>query len=231
MLHTIKVPVTLKNDDRIAREVAENVLMRSNPHDSELIAKTLESKGITVESLTKYYQQIAAVVCEFWTSQHDVSFKPTLKPHEMRGLYLPLVFATIFASVGNLKIGNYEFLLYPIGDAYPVDREFIFEMSSNLESMRHYVKGDIGQIGNRAAVPMTTTMSAILLEVSDDGRNGTLGIKDGSTLDSAAAGLAALAGVSLVNESYSILYTGLDQVNFREVTETIVDKGLRESQK
>jgi hypothetical protein len=227
---TIKVPVTLKTDDPIAREVAENVLMRANPHDSELVAKELEDAGINVESMTKYFKQIAAVVCEFWANQHDPNEPMSLKPHEIRTLYLPVMYAVIFASIGNIKIGSYEFLLTPT-ETDSVDRKFIFEMSANLESLRHRVKGDVGQIGNRAATPMATTMSAILYKVSDDKRNGTLMIRDGATFEEAAAGLAALAGLSVVNEAYLMLYTGVEEVNFREVAETIVDKGLRESQK
>lgn len=227
---TIKVLVTLKTDDSIAREVAENVLMRANPHSSQLTANELKENGITVETLMKYYQQIAAVVAEFWANQHDSESEMTLKPHEIRGLYLPLLYAVIFSSIGNIKIGSYEFLLTPIETA-SIDRKFIFEMSANLESLRHYVKGDVGQIGNRGAAPMSTTMSTILLDVSDDHRNGTIGIKDGATLDEAAAGLAALAGLSLVETAYSILYTGIEEVNFREIAETVMDKGLRETQK
>jgi len=226
---TVKVPVTLKMDDSIAREVAENVMMRANPHDSNLVAQKLESAGITVESMTKYYTEIAKVVVQFWANQHDSSQKMDLKPHEIRGLFLPVMYGVIFASIGNIKIGSYEFLLTPT-ETDSVDRKFLFEMSANLEGLRHYVKGDVGQIGNRAATPMSTTMSAILYEVSDDKRNGTLLVRDGATLDEAAAGLAALAGLALVEEVYSILYTGVEEVNFREVAETIVDKGLRASQ-
>lgn len=225
MYTKIKVPVTLKTDNAMSREVAESVIMRANPHASMLVEQKLNEAEVTVENMMKYHQQIAAVVCEFMQSQYDYSVKLTLAPHEIRGLYLPNVMACIYASVGNITIGNYEFRLTRSRDV-EIDRNFLIGFSAKLENVRDYVKGDVGQIGNRSAQPLATAMVAILYKIADDQRSGEVLIKDGATYDEAAAGLSALAGLTLVDEAYKILFTGVQEVNFRDATETLVDKGL-----
>lgn len=226
MTKSIKVYLTLKPRKEAAREVAENVMMRANPHSSVLTEQELTSNGITVENMQKYFLEIAKAVVQFWNSNWDPSVITVMKPHEMRQLYLPLVYGVIFASVGNMTLGNYEYLLKAQDDEIP-DRKFLIEFSAKLESMRHHVKGSIGQIGNRQAQPQTSTMMTILANAT--AREAEVNVRDGINIDHALGGLAALAGVSLVEEAYKILYTGVEQVNFRQVTETLIDKGLQAS--
>jgi hypothetical protein len=224
MTKTFRVYLTLSPKAEAAREVAEAVLMRANPHDSELVHTTLTEAGITVDNLQKYFIQLANLVTQFWHSNWDVNVKLALKPHEIRNLYLPLVYGVIFSSVGNYSFGNYEYLLKS-SDEVEIDSKFLIQFSAKLETVRHYVKGAIGQIGNRGAQPQTSTMMTILGTVVDK-RTAEVNVRDGVNADKALAGLAALAGLSLVEEAYRILYTGVEEVNFRQVTETLVDKGL-----
>lgn len=225
MVKSIKVPLTLKSNENVAREAAFAVLTRSNPHASTLIEDKLKDAGITLESLTKYFMQVGTVVSQFWNAQHDIAYVPVLKSHEVRNLYLPLIYGVIFASVGNCKIGNYEYQIFANDSVESeLDKRWILDFSVKLESMRDYVFGDINQIGNYAAQPQTTVMMSLLGTVASDGRGAELLIRDSVSYDKALAGIAALVGLSIVNETYNILYPGIDEVNFRELIGTIVQK-------
>lgn len=224
MTKFIRVYLSLEPKKEAAKEVAQNVMMRANPHDSALTAKLLGDAGISADSLARYFTEVAAAVTEFWHSNWDSSVKTSLKPHEIRNLYLPLVYGVIFSSVGNITVGNYEYLLKS-GGCGTIDTKFLLSFSAKLESMRQYVKGSIGQIGNRGAQPQTSTMMTILGVISDE-RSAEVNVRDGVNADTALAGLAALAGLSLVEEAYRILFTGVEEVNFRQVTETLIDKGI-----
>ncbi len=61
----IKVPLTLKSNENVAREVAYSVFDRSNPHASSLIDNKLSDAGITVEALSKYFLELGKVVESF----------------------------------------------------------------------------------------------------------------------------------------------------------------------
>jgi hypothetical protein len=219
MKRSIKVELGLKTNEEVAQELAFEVLRRANSHDSELVERKLEQAGITLDRLAKYFQQLQLVVAEFWNAQYDLRYKTVLKPHEVRSLYLPTLYAVVLSSVGNIKIGNYEYVIKANEAGEEPDKDFILEFSVKLESLRQYVSGDTGQIGNRNAEPQTSVMLAILSETH--GLRGEIGIRDGATYDPQLAGLAALLGLSLVEAAYAILYTGVEEVNFRELAMTV----------
>lgn len=222
---TKRVYLTLKTNEIIAREVAEQVIMRANPHDSTLTHNELVATDVTVENLQKYFLELSKAVCEFWHSQWDLTVSLTLKAHELRGLYLPMIYSVVFASVGNIKVGNYEFFLKSEGELKP-DKKFLIDFSAKLESMRSHIKGATGQVGNRAAQPQSAVMLTLLSEVQETEKKATMLVRDGISYDSALAGLSVLAGISVVEQANSILYTGIDEVNFRQLTETLIEKGL-----
>lgn len=224
---SFRVELTLKTDSNVAKEVAAQVLFRANPHESTLTASRLERAGVTLESLTKYFTQLSLVVGEFWNNTWDMTYQTVMKPHEVRNLYLPLMYGVIFASLGNIKEGNYEYVIKARVDEKP-DRKWLIEFSATLEAMRDIIRGDIGQIGNRGAMPQSHVMLTILSEISEDFRTAEILIKDGKQVDKALAGLSALVGLSLVEEANKIMYTGVDEVNFRQLTNTLVDKSLVE---
>jgi hypothetical protein len=219
-----RVSLTLKTEKPVAQEAAQAVLNRSNPHASLLVESKLESAGVNTESLMKYFTQIGAVVAEFWNAGHDPNFKPTLKSHEVRNLYLPIIYGVIFASVGNVRVGNYEYQIVANNQEVKVERDWLIDFSAKLESLREYILGNVGQIGNYNAIPQTTVMLALLGQVAVDGRSALMHVRDGVTYDHDLAGLATLVGLTLVNQAYDILYTGVDEVNFRELIGTIVHK-------
>lgn len=218
MQKIFKVELQLKSSEVAAREVAYEVLKRVNSHGSPLIDAKLEKAGVNLETMTKYFQQLTLVVAEFWNAARDFEYKPTLPKHMVKGLYLPTLYAVILSSVGNTKVGNYEYVIKAI-DKTGVDKEFIIEFSATLESLRMYVSGNIGQIGNDKAEPQTSVMLAILGEVIDG--NATLHVKDGVSYDTHLAGFAALAGIALVEEADKNLYTQEEMINFRELVMTV----------
>lgn len=232
MRRSVRVMLSLKCNKNVAREVAEAVLMRCNPHDSQLVANRLVEAGVTVENLIKYYEELTKVVAEFWNAQWDYSFQMQVKPYEMRNLYLPLLYGVIFASVGNIKVGSYEYLIQadPLkrkngGESEgKIDRDWLLKFSADLESVREYVTGDIGQVGNTSAQPQSAVMMSLLGQVSDDGRVAEMYIRDGQEVDKDLAGLSTLVGLSLVEEANSILYTGIEEVSFRQLLRTIVQR-------
>ena len=217
------VELTLKNNPEIAVEVATAVWFRCNPHQSTLIAMRLEEAGITPENLAKYFVEINKAVAEFWHNNHDSKKKTVLAPHELRGLYLPLMYGVIFASVGNITIGNYEYQITALDNELP-DKDFLISFSTVLENNRDIVRGDIGQIGNRSAQPQTGVMTCLIGEIAPDGRSAEMLIRDGQQVDKDLAGLSVLVGVSLIEEANTILYSGVEEVNFRQLTDTLVDK-------
>lgn len=220
-MNTIKrVPLQLKCNELVAREISEEILNRANPHFSPLIEEKLRIAEIDIETMTKYIMQMICAVGEFWNEVHDVRYKATLRPHELRGMYCPLILAVILASVGNFDFGNYSYVLMANQEGI-VDKEFLFQFSAKLESLRHIIKGDVGQVGNRNAKPMVSTMLSIMSTLSADNRQAEINIRDGVSYDPALSGLAALVGLSLVQEAYSILYTGVEAVNFRQLLGTI----------
>jgi hypothetical protein len=219
------VSLRLKTSEFAAREVAEAVWFRANPHHSQLVQERLEKAGITVKVLQKYFVELVKAVAEFWNSNYDLDFQTVLKPHELRGMYLPLIYSVVLSSIGNITKGNYEYRIKAMADEKP-DREFLIKTSATLESLRDIIKGDVAQIGNRAAQPQEATMLCILADVAEDGRTAEMLIRDGATVDKDLAGLGMLAGVSLVESAYSIMYTGVEEVNFRQLTDTLVDKNL-----
>lgn len=226
-LKSLRVELTLKTNSNVAREVAAQVLFRANPHESTLTDSRLREAGVNLESLTRYFEQLALVVGEFWNSCWDMTYETVMKPHEVRNLYLPLMYGVIFASVGNMKEGNYEYIIKARADEKP-DRKWIIDFSATLEAMRDIIRGDTGQIGNRGALPQSHVMLTVLSEISEDYRTAEIIVKDGKQVDTALAGLSALVGLTLVEEANRIMYTGVDEVNFRQLTGTIIDKSLVE---
>jgi hypothetical protein len=220
-----KVQLTLKTNEQTAMVVAKAVIQRANPHYQTLIEDRLDKAEITVENMAKYFQQIALVTADFWNAGWDMSHEPVLRSHEVRGLYLPTIMGVIFSSIGNLKLGGYEYLLVT-QSSEGIEKDWLFNFSATLEENGDLIKGNVGQIGNYAAQPQQPVMLSILGEIASDNRSAEMLIRDGVNVDNALAGLSVLAGLSLINEAYTILYTGVEEVNFREVTETIVDKGL-----
>lgn len=219
MKRVSKVFLTLQTREETAKEVAYEVLKRANPHDSVLVDQKLTEADITLDTMSKYFIELQKAVCEFWNGVDDVSFRATLKPHELRGLYLPLIYSVIFASIGNMQYGDFEYVLKANEQDGKADRDFLIQFSAKLEQYREYIKGSDGQVGNRSAVPQTSTMLTILSSVQ--GYRAEIGIWTGAPYDVQLSGLAALAGVSLVNEAYTIIYTGVEEVNFRELVSTI----------
>ena len=227
-----RVVLTLEIQDETAQEVAYEVLKRANPHDSGLVERKLEELEITLSNLTKYFVQLGYVVSEFWESNWNISKSTVMKPHELRSLYLPLLYSVIFASVGNIKIGNYEYVIQSndsvlksdgsVGTA--IDKNFVIDFSARLESLRMYILGDTGQIGNRSALPQTSVMMAICTDVV--GNSARIEVRDGAQVDPGLTGMAALLGIALVEQANEILYTGVDEVNFRELVGTIKQREL-----
>lgn len=235
---TNKVMLNLKINEEIAREVAEAVYMRANPHDSVLVeSKFSDKKGpdgnedadlqINVDNLKKYFIELTKAVAQFWNNTWDSTYSTVLKPHELRQMYLPMMYGVILSSVGNCKVGNYQYVILARDNELP-DKEFLIKFSARLESLRMYIRGDIGQIGNRSAQVQVPVMCCLLGDVDTGSKSAEMYIRDGMTVDTALAGLGTLVGLSLVNEAYSILYTGVDEVNFRQLTDTLVEKGLME---
>lgn len=222
MYKSQKVMLVLKANTITADVVSSAILQRANPHYQTLIEDRLSRAGITVENTSKYFRMIAAIVSEFWAAQWDRSFTPTLRSHEVRGLYLPLIMGVIFSSVGNCKVGNYEYQLSRSSEE--IDKKFVFDYSATLEANRDLVKGAVGQIGNYAATVQAPVMLSILGEIASDERSAEMRVRDGVTVDSSLAGLSVLAGLTLVDSAFSILYTGYEEVNFREVTDTLVER-------
>lgn len=233
------VPLSMGAKEEIAREIAHEVLNRTNPHQHTLIDDKLTAENINEGTLTKYFQELTKVVAEFWRSQYDVNFRTTLKPHEVRQLYLPLIYSVILSSVGNLKSGNYEYRITtvdenkvdeksttssPVTSSVSIDKEFVIETSARLESLRDYIAGDIGQIGNRNAIPQTSVMLTLLGNVDLSMKTCELEVRDGASVDEMLGAYAALVGLSLKESANSILYTGMDLVNFREVVSGIVQR-------
>lgn len=238
---TNKVMLNLKINEEIAREVAEAVYMRANPHDSQLVdSKFTNITGpdgkddpeieINVDNLKRYFVELTKAVAEFWNNTWDATYSTVLKPHELRQMYLPLMYGVILSSVGNCKVGNYQYVIMAKADEKP-DKDFLLKFSARLESLRMYIRGDLGQIGNRSAQVQVPVMCCLLGEVDTGSKSAEMYIRDGMSVDTALAGLSTLVGLSLVNEAYSILYTGVDEVNFRQLTDTLVEKGLMEFRK
>lgn len=226
-----RVVLTLKTNTEVAKEVAYAVLMRANPHDSDLVERKLTEADITLENLTRYFTEITKAVAQFWNNQWDVRAEMTMKPHELRGLYLPTIYAVIFASLGNCKVGNYEYIIQATANGLP-DRDWLISFSAKLESMRSYVRGYTGQIGNRSVQPQTQVMLCIIADGEEQPvRATTVYVRDGVTVDNAQAGLAALAGISLVENALQIMYTGEIEVPFRQVVDGLIEKGLIDSRK
>lgn len=227
MQKIIKVELQLKNNDIISREVAYEVLNRANCHDSELVERKLTELGINLESMTRYFSELQLAVAEFWDNADDMSRPLTLKPHELRGLYVPLIMAVILSSVGNAQIGNYYYVLKAI-EAKKPDKQFLFEYSTKLEQVRSYITGEIGQLGNRHAEVQTSVMLSILGETSRV--TAEVMTRDGASYDPALSGLAALIGLSVVEEATkTYLYSGVNEVNFRELLKTVKERNKRET--
>lgn len=222
---SVRVELALKSNPYVAIEVADAVLMRANPHQSLLTDKRLEDAGVTRDNLSKYFTELGKAVAEFWNNQWDMTFSTVLKPHELRGLYLPVIYGVIFSSVGNLTVGNYEYVVKAQADEKP-DRKFLIDFSAKLESVRDVLKGAVGQVGNRAAQPQSAVMLSVMGELALDGRSASIMIRDGVQVDKALAGLSTLVGLSLVQEAMQCMYTGIEEVNFRQLTDSLVEKGL-----
>lgn len=222
---SVRVELALKINPYVAIEVADAVLMRANPHQSLLTDKRLEDAGITRDNLSKYFTELGKAVAEFWNNQWDMTFTTVLKPHELRGLYLPVIYGVIFSSVGNLTVGNYEYVVKAQADEKP-DRKFLIDFSAKLESVRDVLKGAVGQVGNRAAQPQSAVMLSVMGELALDGRSASIMIRDGVQVDKALAGLSTLVGLSLVQEAMQCMYTGIEEVNFRQLTDSLVESGL-----
>lgn len=225
MIKDRKVLLTLKIDEVIAREVAEAVMFRANAHQQSVTADRLATAGIDVTNLTKYFVELGKLVAEFHHNNWEFTAKLSMKPEQIRNLYLPLIYGVVFSSLGNVKVGNYSYLIV----AQPgekVDVNFLVQFSATLEANRDIVRGEIGQIGNRKAEPQTPVMLSILGRVAEDKRDAEMWIRDGVTVDTALAGFSTLVGLSLVEASAQILYTGVESVNFRELVGTIVEKNV-----
>jgi hypothetical protein len=226
MNQIFKVEVYVDPRKEVGAEAAYEVLARANPHASELVERKLENAGVNVESMIEYFQQIGYAVAEFWHNTDDPRFQTVLKPFELRQLYLPLIYGVIFASVGNFDHGNYRYVLRAKPDNR-VDKEWLLDFSAKLESLREYIKGDIGQVGNRNAKPQVSTMLTVMGQISEANRTAEMRIRDGVSYDEALSGLAVLAGLTLVEEAYRILYTGVQEVNFRSLLGTIRESSQR----
>lgn len=227
---SLRVELALKLNSIVANEVATSVSMRANPHQSMLTEQRLIDKGITPENLSKYFLEVGKAVAQFWNNQWDMTFQTVVKPHELRGLYLPLMYGVIFSSIGNCKSGNYEYVIKAQDDEIP-DRKFLIDFSAKLEDVRDVLKGDVGQVGNRAAQPQTSVMMCLIGDIASDSRTAEMLIRDGVSVDKDLAGLSTLVGLSLVEEALTCMYTGVEEVNFRQLTDTLVDKGFMEMKK
>ena len=223
------VLLQLQTNEVIAREIAYAVMERANPHGQTLIDRDLDKMGITVDTLTRYFVELSGAVASFWQSQWDVRHTSALKPHEMRGLYLPLMYSVVLSQVGNISVGNYSYRLITQQKGV-VDKDFLLEFSGKLEASRQYIKGDVGQLGNRNVQVNDTMMMCLLGSVAEMTKEAEVFVRDGVIGDDQLRGLAALVGLTLVDECNAILYTGLDNVNFREVVSGIKQNAPEKSQ-
>lgn len=217
-IQNVKVPVTLKMQEDVAMIIARNEFAGIfSSHGSELKLKELEDAGITPESLAKYFVQLQVLTCAFAQDKRDINSK-CLKSFgfrfsELRNLYLTSIIATVLSQVGDVQIGNYMIEVNTPTDGI-VERDFVIKMSEALYEHAHILYAQKDQIGNAKATINADFMANIVTVMDASERVATVRSKDGSNPDVKFKALATLAGLSLVNAAYSILYPVVDYIDY-----------------
>lgn len=217
-IQNVKVPVTLNMQEGVAKIIAraemEGIYAQ---HGAEIKLKKLEEANITEENLARYFIQLQALTCAFAQDKRDVGsgalHELGFRFAELKNLYLTPIIATILSQVGDCTIGNYtiEVCASKVGE---VDRDFVIEMSEALYENSHILYAQRDQIGNAKAVINPEFMANIVTSMNEDSRTAEVKSKDGMNPDIKMKALATLAGLSLVNSSYSILYPVVDYLDY-----------------
>lgn len=199
----VKINVEPEVANLVARTELQGVMSGSA---AEYKSKILADDGITVESLARYFVLCAQTQACFAEAKRDGGYdfkKETgLSFSDPRKLYLPPLMATILANIGDAKEGNYTIEVH--GSTFQSDTTFMWTISEAL--YRHqdilYCQNDQIGVANRNVDP--GMMASIVVSLGTDHTVHTYSI-DGS-IDDRRAGLAALAGVTLVDTAQSLIY-------------------------
>lgn len=215
----ISIPVTLKFNDDVAKVIARAELQGVySEKNASLIIKQLNSDGIHERNLAEYYKQLGYLVCCFAKDKRDVNAHSLhsvgFNFSELRHLYLPTLIATILSQVGDCKIGNYLVEVEPPAEKVDVNRDFIISMSEALYRNQHLLYCNRDQIGVANAAINADFMCNIITALNPSTKEAEVLTKDGSKPDVRYKALATFAGLSLVNDAYSILYPVIDYVYY-----------------
>lgn len=217
-IKNVKVPVTLKLQEDVAKIIARSEFEGIySSHGSELKLEELAKAGITPERLAKYFVQLQVLTCAFAEDRRDINAGClrilNFRFSELKNLYLTPIIATILSQVGDVQIGNYVIEVCVPEDG-KVEREFIIQMSEALYENSHILYAQKDQIGNAKATINADFMANIVTVMDTSERVATVSSKDGTNPDIKFKALATLAGISLVNDAYSILYPVVDYVSY-----------------
>lgn len=213
----VSVPVTLKMQEDVAAIVARAELQGVySEKNAEIKLTRLAEDGISEDNLKKYFEQLSYLVTCFAQDKRDLNSKKLVTAGfgfaELRMLYLPTLTATILSQVGDCKIGNYMVEVQAPEGKVKVDRNFIIEMSEALYRNRDILFSEKDQIGV-ANVQINPDFMCNIVTACES-RVAEVLSKDGTNPDIRMKLLATLAGISLVNATYSILYPVVDYVSY-----------------
>lgn len=217
-IKNVKVPVTLNMQEDVAKIIARSEFQAVyEGHGTEIKITELERAGITPDTLAKYFMQLQVLTCAFAVDKRDIQAK-TLRDFgfrfsELKNLYLPPIMATILSQIGDCVIGNYIVEVCVPADGV-VERDFIIKMSEALYENQHILYCQKDQIGNAKAIINEDFMANIVVAMDTDEKSAEIRSKDGYNPDVKIKVLSMLAGVTLVNAAYSILYPVCDFVNY-----------------
>lgn len=217
-IQIIKVPVTLKMQEGVANIIARAELEGVYSQDgADFKLKKLEDSGITEESLSEYYIQLQYLVCAFAEAKRSLVSRTLsstgFRFSELRSLYLPTIAATLLSQVGDVTIGNYAIEVYA-PETGKIDRKFIIQMSEALYANSHILYSQRDQIGVANVIYNPDFMANIVTSMAEDIRQAEVKSKDGVNPDPRWKAFAALTGLSLVNQAFSILYPVVDYVQY-----------------
>jgi hypothetical protein len=217
-IQNVKVPVTLIMQEDVAKLIAraefEGIY---STHGAELKLQELKAAGITPATLATYFSQLQVLTCAFAEDKRDVNAGKLrdlkFRFSELKNLYLTPIIATILSQVGDVQIGNYMIEVCVPADGI-VERDFVIKMSEALYENQHLLYSQRDQIGQAKAAINADFMANIVTTMDATERVATVRSKDGYNPDVKFKALATLAGVSLVNSAYSILYPVVDYVEY-----------------
>lgn len=211
------IPVILNIDQDITKRLAKAELEPVwSAKNGSLKLQELAKLGITDVELAKYYTELVEIVsamCEANRSPESGALdKVKFKPHEIRGLYVPVLFATILSQIGDVKIGNFRVEVKSKIET-KVDRKFVLDMSEKLLDVQHILPNENGQIViGREGNP--DVMASVLLSVNANEKAAAVATQDGQNPDDRCKLMAVAAGIQLVNQAHMILFTDHDYVMY-----------------